>query len=88
MVAGQIRDAAKRREPIALLCRHVDDRSMPLCVSLIDGRVASFFQTLNQALIEPYVRTVRIEMVVVWCRDAVYRNNLLLCYCCAFSSAK
>ena len=63
MVAGQIRDAAKRREPIALLCRHVDDR----CLFVFPShhrwpRVASFFQTLNQALIEPYVRTVRTSI--------------------------
>ena len=64
MVAGQIRDAAKRREPIALLCRHVDDRCLFVFPSSMAASAASFFQTLNQALIEPYVctyYTVRIE---------------------------
>jgi len=73
MVAGQIRDAAKRREPIALLCRHdVADRCLALCVAPSSMAVASLFlETLNQALIETYVRTVRIEIT-----------------CCAFSFAK
>ena len=64
---------------------------MPLCVSLIDGRVASFFQTLNQALIEPYVRTVRIEITCCYVTVARFlqRNNndpscLVTCTCSIF----